>query len=175
MIRAGILTDEDPVELLEGWLVQKMPKNNPHILAGKLVRAELEKLIPTGWHIATQDPITLTDSEPEPDVTVVRGSPRDFLKAKPTPAEVGLVVEVADSSAERDRTTKKVLYARAEVEVYWVVNLVAEVIEVFSEPTGATKHPDFRQHQVFTAKQRVPVVLKGKKVGTLLVGDVMPS
>jgi len=174
MIRAGILTDEDPVELLEGWLVQKMPKNNPHILAGKLLRAELEKLIPAGWHIATQDPITLSDSEPEPDVMVIRGSPRDYLKSKPTPSEVGLVVEVADSSTDRDRGWKKSLYARAGVDVYWVVNLVDEIIEVFTSPSGVSKRPDYRQHQIFTAKQRVPVVLKGKKVGTLLVSDVLP-
>ena len=174
MIRTGILTDEDPVELLEGCLVQKMPKIDPHVLSGKLLRLELEKLVPPGWHIATQDPIRLSDSQPEPDISVVRGAPRDFAKSKPTPSAVGLVVEVSDSSLERDRDWKKTLYARAGIDIYWIVNLPAEMIEVFTDPSGPTKRPDFRKHQVYSAKQRVPVLLKGKKVGTLLVADVLP-
>lgn len=174
MIRAGILTADDPVELLEGWLVQKMPKNDPHILAGKLLRHELELLTPTGWHVATQDPIRLSDSQPEPDASIVRGSPRDYATSKPTPELVGLVVEVSDSSLEKDRVRKKMMYAREGIEVYWVVNLPNRVIEVFSEPTGPTKRPDFRQHLTFSEKQRVPVSLQGKKVGSILVADVLP-
>ncbi len=158
MIRAGILTADDPVELLEGWLVQKMPKNDPHILAGKLLRHELELLTPAGWHVTTQDPIRLSDSQPGPDVSIVRGSPRDFGTSKPTPEFIGLVVEVSDSSLEKDRVRKKTMYARERIELYWVVNLSERMIEVFSEPTGATKRPDFRQHQTFSEKQRVPVV-----------------
>ncbi|HLQ43910.1 MAG TPA: hypothetical protein VK137_04210, partial [Planctomycetaceae bacterium] len=63
MIRAGILTDEDPVELLEGWLVRKMPKNIDHANANEAVREGLLALLPAGWSIRSQNPITLRDSE----------------------------------------------------------------------------------------------------------------
>src|SRR6266852_5662098 len=68
MARAGILDEDAPVELLEGWLVQKMTKHRPHVLATELGRRALERLIPPGWHVAHQDPITAADSEPEPDL-----------------------------------------------------------------------------------------------------------
>jgi hypothetical protein len=71
MIRAGILTDDDPVELLEGWLVPKMPKNPPHRITTRLTREALVGILPTGWYVDTQEPITTADSEPEPDVVVV--------------------------------------------------------------------------------------------------------
>src|SRR5437660_477834 len=72
MIRLGILTDEHPVELLEGWLVTKMPKNPPHRLTNRRLRDSVERGVPTGWHVNVQEPITLDASEPEPDLSVVR-------------------------------------------------------------------------------------------------------
>jgi len=102
MIRAGILAEDDPVELLDGCLVQKIIKNPPHCLATGLVRDALEKALPEGWHVKSQDPITLAASEPEPDVTVVRGSRRDYADRHPGPADVALVVEVADTGLQRD-------------------------------------------------------------------------
>lgn len=98
MISAGILTDDDPVELLEGWLVFKMPKNPQHRLATQLTREALTRLIPAGWFVDTQEPITTYDSEPEPDVMIVRGQPRDYANRHPVPAEIALVVEVADAT-----------------------------------------------------------------------------
>src|SRR5262245_43226358 len=79
MIWGGILTDDDPVELLEGWLICKMSKNPRHRVATRLVRLVLEGIIPEGWYVEAQEPITTTDSEPEPDVAVIRGNTRDYL------------------------------------------------------------------------------------------------
>src|SRR6266851_3947866 len=73
IIRAGILTEDDPVELLEGWLVTKMPKNPRHRVVTRLIREALENLGAPGWYVDTQEPLTTADSEPEPDVMVVRG------------------------------------------------------------------------------------------------------
>ena len=101
MIRAGILSEDDPIELLEGWLVRKMPKNTPHAVSNNLVRDCLAKLLPAGWSIRVQDPVTLFDSEPEPDIAVVRGSQRDFNKRHPTANELELVAEIADTSISR--------------------------------------------------------------------------
>ena len=66
MIRTAILTADDQVELLEGWLIHKMPKNPPHRIATKLIQQALDAVIPSGWYVDSQEPITLEDSEPEP-------------------------------------------------------------------------------------------------------------
>src|SRR6476469_4194244 len=67
MIRRGILAADDPIELLEGWLITKMSKNPPHRIATKKLLRALERLIPSGWYVDSQEPITTIDSEPEPD------------------------------------------------------------------------------------------------------------
>src|SRR5438105_7391720 len=71
MVQTGVLTEDDPVELLEGWLVQKMPTKPLHRLTTEAIREALEGLLPVGWHVNVQEPITTETSEPEPDVSVV--------------------------------------------------------------------------------------------------------
>src|SRR5438105_15908107 len=88
MIDAGVLTDDDPVELLEGILVFKMPKKPAHrLVVRKLVKA-IEKLLPEGYFVLSQEPITLSSGEPEPDAAVVRGSDEDYAMKHPGPADV---------------------------------------------------------------------------------------
>ena len=89
-----------------------------------------------GWHPRLHAPLALDeDSEPEPDVAVVAGAPRDYVRAHPSTA--ALVVEVADSSVRLDRRLKSGLYARAGLQEYWIVNLVGGVLEVHREPQPA--------------------------------------
>ena len=99
MVRLDILSDDDPVELLEGWLIYKMPKNPPHRATTKLTRNALEAIIPGDWYVDTQEPITLIDSEPEPDVVIVRSHTRDYLDRHPSAQDIALIVEVSDMSA----------------------------------------------------------------------------
>jgi len=175
MIQTGILTDDDPIELLEGWLVVKMSKNPPHRVTTRLLRQALERMIPTGWYVDSQEPITTLDSQPEPDVTVVRGDTLDYLDRHPNPQEVGLVVEVADATLQRDRSTKKRVYARADIAVYWLVNLVKQQIEVYTEPTQTGKQPDYRKHHIYQLTDTIPVVLDGVEVGRIAVHEVLPQ
>jgi Uma2 family endonuclease len=174
MIRAGILTDEDPVELLEGWLVVKMPKNPPHRLATELTREALGQRLPAGWHVQSQEPVTLADSEPEPDALVVRGDRRQYGDRHPGPQDLALVVEVADTTLARDRGVKKRLYAEARAPVYWVVNLVDNQVEVYTDPTGPAEEPDYRQRQDYSPSAEVPLVIDGREVGRLAVRDLLP-
>jgi Uma2 family endonuclease len=174
MIRAGILVDGDPVELLEGWLVQKMTKNPGHRLATYLTREALTRVVPSSYYVDSQEPVTTSDSEPEPDTAVVRGKPRDYPDRHPGPRDVALLVEVADSSLRRDSTLKKRIYARAEVPVYWIVNLIERRIEVYTNPSGAGEHPDYQQRQDYGENDEVPVVLDGKEVGRIRVRDLLP-
>lgn len=174
MIRAGILTDDDPVELLEGWLVIKMPKNPPHRIASQLTRESLTRFIPAGWHVQAQDPITTDTSEPEPDVSVVRGDTRQYADRHPGPEDLALVVEVAESSLARDRGRKKRIYSRARVPVYWIINLIDNKIEVYTSPSGPTKKPDYRQRRDFGPSDQIPVVIDGKVVARLKVRELLP-
>ena len=174
MIHAGILTEDDPVELLEGWLVTKMSKNPKHRVATRLVRQALESVISPGWYVDSQEPLTTADSEPEPDVMIVRGETRQYPDRHPGPQDVALVVEVADSSLQRDRFLKKRLYAAAGISIYWIVNLLDGQIEVYTEPSGPTYQPDYRQQQNYGSADAVPVVIEDREVGRLSVGDLLP-
>lgn len=174
MIRAGILTEDDPVELLEGWLVTKMPKNPPHRVATRLIRQALESIAPPGWYVDTQEPLTTIDSEPEPDVMVVRGETRHYLDRHPGPEDVALVVEVADSTLQRDRSLKKRLYAAAGISVYWIVNLLDSQIEVYTDPSGPGEQPGYHQQQNYGPIDTVPLMIEDREVGRLTVRDLLP-
>jgi Uma2 family endonuclease len=174
MIRAGILTEDDPVELLEGWLVTKMPKNPPHSVATRLTTRVLSQCLPSGWEVQTQEPITTDTSEPEPDVSVVRGDARQYTNRHPRPDDVALVVEVADATLARDRGQKKRIYAHAAIPVYWIIILVEQKIEVYSDPTGPAVGPDYRRRQDFGPSQQIPVWIDGNEVGRLTVSDLLP-
>ena len=174
MARAGILSDGDPVELLDGWLVPKMIKHAPHSGVTELVRWTFEQALPAGWFARAQEPVTLSASEPEPDVAVVRGERRDYLEHHPGPADVAIVVEVADVSLRRDRTTKKRLYAEAGIAVYWIVNLLDHCVEVYSDPSGCGASADYATRCDFRSTDTIPVVVEGRQVGELAAGAILP-
>src|SRR5215207_6369505 len=103
MIETGILTPEDKVELLENYVVLKMPRNPPHDSTIQRLVRSLLPLLPPDWDCRIQSAVTLLDSEPEPDFVVARGSADTFDARHPGPVDLGLVVEVADSSLLRDQ------------------------------------------------------------------------
>lgn len=109
------------------------PQGSAHYTAIGLVEDALRAAFGPGWLVRTQGPIALDDdSEPEPDIAVIRGTRRDYSREHPSgPA---LVVEVAESSLAFDREYKGSLYARAGIADYWIVNLVARVLEVYRQP-----------------------------------------
>jgi Uma2 family endonuclease len=136
LVDAGIFGPEDRVELLDGLLVTREPQGGRHATAVYLVGAALEEVFDRAYFVREDKPIALDDqSEPEPDVVVVPGRPRDYRDAHP--AQPVLIVEVADTSLALDRLRKGGLYARAGVADYWVLNLIEEVLEVYREPVRA--------------------------------------
>jgi Uma2 family endonuclease len=174
MIEAGILTPEDKVELLENYVVLKMPKNPPHEGTIDLVKAAVPPELPAGWLLRVQQTVVLSDSQPEPDFAVVRGNRRSYLARHPGPADVGLVIEVADSSLLRDQRDKTRIYARGGIIYYWIVNLVDRRIEVYGQPSGMTPVPAYGSFQVYQPGDALPLVLDGAAVGTILVSDLLP-
>lgn len=172
MIADGILTEDDNVELLDGYLVRKMSRNPPHDTALHLLNQLLAGLLPPGWQARLQSAITLSTSEPEPDVAVVRGGPRAFAARHPEPADVGVVIEVADSTLAGDRTDKGRLYAQAGLPEYWIVNLVNQQVEVYTRPQTAT--PAYATRTDYPLGQAVPLVIGGVTVAAIPVADMMP-
>lgn len=144
MIAAGVLPEGEPVELIEGLLIQKNRAdrggepmtNGPRHAAAVRRLAELDQTVRSlGFHVRCQLPIRASErSEAEPDGAIVRGTLEDFEERHPKPAEVAIVIEVADSSLEYDRETKRALYARAGIAWYVIVNLQDRVLEVFANP-----------------------------------------
>jgi len=133
LIDRGLLDEDDPIELLDGLLLVKEPQLSPHRTAVLLVAKAVERAFGEGWFVQIQSPIILDDrSEPEPDVCVVRGSPRDYVDAHPT--RPALVVEVAQSGLAIARGRKATAYARGRIADYWIVNLVDRVLEIHREP-----------------------------------------
>lgn len=174
IIQAGILTDDDSVELLEGWLVFKMPKNPPHRATTRLVRTALENILPAGWYVDSQEPITLSNSEPEPDIVVVRGDTRQYLDRHPGAEDIALIIEVSDTTLQRDRTVKKRIYARAGISIYWIVNLVEEQVEVYSQPLVEVEQPDYSQRLDFGRSAVIPIIIEGIEIGAIAVDALLP-
>jgi Uma2 family endonuclease len=134
------------------------------------MREALARIVPSGWHVTDQEPITTADSEPEPDVVVVRGSLRDYRERHPSPEDIALVVEVADATLQRDRTLKLRVYASAGMVAYWILNLPERQLEVYSDPS---EQGDYRGRVVYTESEAAPVVIEGQEVGRIAVGDVL--
>ncbi len=174
MMQAGILTSDDRVELLEGLLVTKRAINPPHRTTTHNVRVALERIVPPGWYVDQQQPVATADSMPEPDVAVIRGDSNDYADRHPGPGEVALVVEVADTSLTKDKTEKKRIYAAAGIPIYWLVNLTERRIEVYNDPTGPDAWPDYRIRTDFGAETVVPLVLEGREIARLNVGELLP-
>ncbi len=173
MTRLGILNEDDNVELLEGWIVEKMSKNPRH--ENTIVRADdaLRSRIPADWRIRIQSAVTLPDSEPEPDLAVVTGATSLYDARQPGPNDIALLIEVAESSLGRDRGVKLRVYARARVAEYWLVNLIDNTIEVYSDPTGPVDAPAYRQRRVYRSGEDVPLTIGGQQFTSIPVKDIL--
>jgi Uma2 family endonuclease len=174
LIDTGFLTKSDRVELLEGYVVHKLPSNLPRDFSVSAVGDLFTRVILSGWVIRCQAGARLTQSRPEPDIAIARGPLRSYASRHPGPADLGLVVEVSESSLDRDQQDKTRIYARDTIPVYWVVNLVDRRVEVHTDPTGPGDNPRYHTLRVFPSGATVPVELDGVTVGTVPVDDLMP-
>jgi Uma2 family endonuclease len=140
LIEAGVFRPGEPIELIGGALMVSEPQGTAHYTAIGLLEEAFRAALGPGWVIRSQGPIALADdSEPEPDIAVIRGAWRDYRHEHP--ARPALIVEVADSSLALDRAHKGSLYARAAVADYWILNLVDRVLEINREPVADSRAP----------------------------------
>ncbi len=135
LIELGFLTEDDRVELIRGELIQMAAKGTLHSVCNTKLFRELDRLIGIRSVVRGQEPIILpADSEPEPDIVIARGQADDYLSAHPQPENILLVIEVSDSTLAYDQNTKLALYSEALISDYWIFNLVANQLELYSQP-----------------------------------------
>lgn len=135
MIEAGILTPSDRVELLQGQIVRMSPQLPPHASTTQRTVRYLDRLLAERAYIRMQLPVMLQpNSEPEPDIAIVRFDAKEYSDRHPTPNDIFWLIEVADTSLKDDRTIKATLYANAGILDYWVLNVNTRQVHVFREP-----------------------------------------
>jgi Uma2 family endonuclease len=133
MGEAGIF-QEERVELIDGEIIQMAPQKDTHALAVGLCNEAVRQAFGSGYWVRVQLPLSLgPGSEPEPDISVVRGTVRDY-SGKGHPTSALLVIEVSDTTLLYDRSRKQALYAAWEIADYWIVNLQQPSVEVYRQP-----------------------------------------
>ena len=146
MAEVGIIQPDEKVELINGKIIHKMsPVNKRHASHVKRINELFSFNFYKKATIGVQDPIIINnDSEPEPDISVLNYSENQYANGLPSDKDVILLIEVADSTLKRDKTTKLRLYASANIPEYWVVNLNDNCIEIFKKPNGKI----YQQHYI---------------------------
>ncbi|MGB9180675.1 MAG: Uma2 family endonuclease [Pyrinomonadaceae bacterium] len=137
MAEAGILTEDDRVELIEGEIIEMSPIGSRHAACVNRLNSLFNSQAAQSSIVSIQKPIRLDEyNEPEPDVALLKQRKDFYSEGHPAPADVLLVVQVADTSIDLDRRLKVPLYARSEISEVWLVDLTKEVIEVYAQPVN---------------------------------------
>ncbi|MBX9623848.1 MAG: Uma2 family endonuclease [Gemmataceae bacterium] len=174
MADMGLILEGDPYELIEGYVVEKPMKGDLHESSMRRLTIRLPRRLPGGYVHQIQGAVALGESEPEPDVAVLRGDETTCDGRLPAAADVAVVIEVSDSSLGYDRLHKSRVYARAGIPVYWIVNLVDGQVEVYSDPDPAANPPAYRTRTDYRPGQDVPITLDGQVVGAIPAADLIP-
>ena len=136
MVATGILTASDRVELLEGQILEMNPQLPPHAATTQRTFRYLDRLLEKIAYVRMQLPVTLQPkSEPEPDIAVVCIDANEYGDRHPTPDDIVLIIEVADSTLLSDRQQKAPIYARAGIADYWILDVNTRQVYVFRAPT----------------------------------------
>ena len=174
MIEAGILTEDHKVELVGGVLFRKMPKKGSHSIASRETFKVLDRLMPSGYFVTREDPVRIPDyDEPEPDISIVRGQSRDY-SIQPDASRVALVVEVSDATLAYDRGEKLLAYAVGKIPAYWIVNLIAGQLEIYTEPSGPVDPVGYRRCQVLKPTDDFDLDIDGQILGRIAVSALLP-
>jgi Uma2 family endonuclease len=173
LVDLGVFVGER-LELLDGVLAVQEPQGSAHAATAAQIGEVLRLAFGPGWYARLHAPLALDEhSEPEPDVAIVTGGPRDHIAAHPPTA--ALVVEVADSSLRLDRRLKAGLYARGRVPEYWIVNLVHGVLEVHRDPQPAPEAPHgWAYRSLERLRPPAPVTPLAAPAAHIPVADLLP-
>lgn len=172
LIDAGIIMEGEAVELLEGYVVEKGMRNPPHEMSLRRLTARFPRYV-TGWFLQVQGAVSLGASEPEPDGVLLRGDETTCDGRLPTAADMGLVIEVSDSTLAFDRRDKGRIYARAGVPVYWIINVADRQIEVYTDPDPGASPPAYETRTDYKPGDAVPIVLDGGAIASVPVNELL--
>lgn len=135
MAEAGILTENDRVELVEGEIIKMAPIGSRHAACVRHLDTLLHHQVGAAITVSVQNPVRVDDySEPEPDIALLRSRDDFYAEKHPTPADVLLIMEIAETSVDYDRGVKLPLYVRAGIPEFWLINLSEENIEIYTRP-----------------------------------------
>jgi Uma2 family endonuclease len=168
----GILRPHDRLELIEGMLVQKMTKKEPHVGTVLLMEDALRAALGSGWRLVFEQPLVLARSVPEPDVMVLRGQTREYLRKRPDASSAALVVEVSVATYREDQELCRI-YAEAGIPIYWIANVPARRIECYTQPSGPGPIPAYSMRVDYQEGQSVPLVLDGRELARLPVAELL--
>ncbi|MEM6397654.1 MAG: Uma2 family endonuclease [Bacteroidota bacterium] len=163
MIEAGILTERDKVELLDGKIIKMSPKGRLHSACISRLNVFCITRIGNTYECRQEQPINFLDiSEPEPDYVIARLDKNSYADGHPGAEDIFLIIEVADSSLAVDRGSKLQNYAAANIPEYWIINLVDSQIEVYREPDAGKMV--YKEQSVFKEGNSFEHELLGKVV-----------
>ncbi len=152
LIETGFFDENDQIELLNGVIIEKMPKGTKHSSATDRATRIFYRVLSNQAAIRNQNPIWLDDlSEPEPDIVLAAVDPNDYESKHPTPADIYLILEVSDTTLSFDRNAKSLAYARAGIQQYLLLNINDETVEDYREPgsDGFQSKQTYRREQSF--------------------------
>ena len=168
MAETGVLSRDEHVELLQGLVCEMSPEGKRHVAAIELTHDFFTDRLRGKHRVRAQHPLTLAEgTEAEPDIAIVEtADPRAYLDSHPTAAL--LVIEISETSLEKDCTLKADLYARAGISEYWVLNLTNDTLEVFRDPSES----HYLKRQTLNRGEKIsPVRLPDISVGVV---DLLP-
>jgi len=172
MVDAGLLPADRRIYLWDGVLYEKMAKTRAHSIPHAKLYALLAKRLPDGWHVCAEDSLNLDMTKtPLPDLMVLRGSPDDYPKLFPRGTDTALVVEVMNTSKKKDREFHQQACAAAGVPAYWVVDVEARVVWVFSNPSPPG--PEYSVQKKVPASGTLEVPLPGHEPICIDVDEIL--
>jgi len=137
MVKAGILKEDERVELIAGEIIEMSPIGTRHAAQVKRLINLFAEILGARVIVAAQDPVELSDfSEPQPDIALLKRRNDFYATAHPQPQDILLLVEVADTTIEYDRSVKMPLYAASNIAEAWIVDINAQTIEVYRQPAS---------------------------------------
>ncbi|QDT39078.1 Uma2 family endonuclease [Stratiformator vulcanicus] len=176
MIDAGVFDSDRRVELLRGRIVRMPAMQNPHWFLLHHVEKLINGLLPSGYFTSEQAPIVFDDSEPEPDVGVIRGLLTDYRESKPRASDAAMLIEIASRSLLSDRRDKGPIYASGSVPEYWIVNAIDRSVEVYRDPKASVSAiaADYQQRTTYRDSDPIPFQLDGKDIATIRCDELIP-
>ncbi len=173
MIEVGLFADEELVELWEGQVVRKMAKSLPHAMSYGLAVEAFFRVLPPGWCVWPENPLVIgPKAVPLPDLTILRGRLKDYWDRHPQASDVGLIVEVAQTSLRTDIGSKLQGYARAGIPAYWVIDLIHSEVRTFADPSDSEAKD--RTEIAYRRGQSIPLTLDGVAIPPIPVDDLLP-